>query len=411
MINIYDSQKLWAKKTIQERVAEILKIKEYFVANKQICADLITHEMGKIPSEAIAEVEKCLKLMDYYAKEAPKFLETEVINTEFKKSYVRFEPLGIVFGIMPWNFPFWQVFRFAVPSLLAGNVVLLKHANNVPLCSKKLEEIFNSSGSNIFQSLIISAKEAEEVIKDQRVSAVTLTGSTEAGRKVASIAGAYLKKTVLELGGSDPYIILEDADLDLSVEKCTIGRLLNAGQSCIAAKRFIVLEKVYEEFCQKLVESFKKQVTRPLVSEIACHNIDIEVQKAIKDGAKLLVGGTKDGLLYEPTILSNITTDMQIAQIELFGPVALVFKVSDEAEAIKVANNTEFGLGAAIFSQNLDKAEKLAQEIEAGSVFINDYVKSNQALPFGGIKNSGHGRELGIYGIREFINIKTIVVE
>ncbi|OGU78014.1 MAG: succinate-semialdehyde dehydrogenase [Ignavibacteria bacterium RIFOXYA2_FULL_35_9] len=391
---------------------------------KEEFAKLMTLEMGKPILQSKAEVEKCAWVCDYYADNAEKFLANEIIKTEFSKSYVSFQPLGVVLAIMPWNFPFWQVFRFAAPTLMAGNASVLKHASNVMGCAIAIEKIFNDAGflENLFRTLVISSKKVEAVIRNKNVQAVTLTGSTPAGSTVASVAGSEIKKTVLELGGSDPYIILEDVDLESAAEICVNARLINSGQSCIAAKRFIVVEEIYKMFEELFVQKMKsKKMGNPLDESNHLgpqartdlrNELHDQVKRSITKGAKLLLGGeipNVKGAYYPPTVLSNICPGMPAYDDEIFGPVASLIKVKNEKEAIKVANATSFGLGAAVFTKDNERGEKIAEkELVAGSCFVNDSVRSDPRLPFGGVKESGYGRELSVLGIREFVNIKTV---
>ncbi len=388
---------------------------------------IITMEMGKPIRESRAEIDKCEWVCKYYAENGEKFLAPQEIKTDASKSYVTFQPLGVILAVMPWNFPFWQVFRFAAPTLMAGNVGILKHSSNVSGCALAIEEIFQDAGfpKNTFRTLLINNKVVASIIENPIVKAVTLTGSTPAGKAVASKAGEMLKKTVLELGGSDPYIILEDADLQKAVNSCSISRLINAGQSCIAAKRFIVVESVLEEFQSLLIKNMKNIVMGDPFNE----NTDIgpnaridlreelhqQVIKSLKLGAKLLLGrqySDSKGAFYPPTILTDVKPGMPAFDEELFGPVAAIVPAKDENDAIALANNSVFGLGAAIFTKDIARGEKIAAEkLEAGSCFVNDFVKSDPRLPFGGIKQSGYGRELSDFGIREFVNIKTVYVK
>ncbi|MCF7805221.1 MAG: NAD-dependent succinate-semialdehyde dehydrogenase [Candidatus Marinimicrobia bacterium] len=386
-------------------------------------AQLMTQEMGKPITEARAEVEKCAWVCDYYAGEAEKFLQTETVQTDAKKSMVRYEPLGPVLAVMPWNFPFWQVFRFAAPGLMAGNVGLLKHASNVPGCANAIEEIFRDAGfpDGVFQSLLIGSEKVGQIIRDDRVMAVTLTGSGIAGRNVAEIAGNSLKKTVLELGGSDPFLVLGDADIEKAVQVGVNARCINSGQSCIAAKRFIVVQERLGEFMQRYVEEMRtlkvgdpmNEETQigPLAREDLRADLHDQVKQSMLDGADLLLGGDPvdgKGYFYQPTVLANVQKGMAVYEEETFGPVAAIIPAESEQDAIDIANDTKYGLGASLWTQDLDKAEALSRDIEAGCVFINEMVKSDPRLPFGGIKKSGYGRELSYHGIREFVNTKTI---
>ncbi len=387
---------------------------------------LMAREMGKPAKDGRAEVEKCAWVCEYYADHAAAFLAPEPVQTDASKSFVAFQPIGPVLAVMPWNFPFWQVFRFVAPALMSGNVGLLKHASNVPGCARAIETIIRDAGfpTDVFRTLFISNDKVAAVIEHPLVRAVTLTGSTPAGRAVARTAGAALKKTVLELGGSDPYVILEDADLDLTVPACVKSRLINSGQSCIAAKRFIVVEAVREEFERRFVEGMKAAVVGdptedgttlgPLARRDLRDELHDQVRKSIDKGARCLLGGevpAGPGAYYTPTVLTDVKPGMPAYHDELFGPVASIIPVADEAEAIRVANDTEFGLGAAVFTRDLARGERIATEqLEAGCCFVNAFVKSDPRLPFGGIKESGYGRELSSYGIREFVNIKTVYV-
>ena len=393
---------------------------------KEELGRLMTLEMGKPFSQAVAEANKCASVCEYYADNAERILADQIIETDASKSYVAYRSIGIVFAVMPWNFPFWQVLRFAAPALMAGNVGILKHASNVQGCALEIEKIFHDAGfpKNVFRTLVIGSKNVKEVIENPHVKAVTLTGSTPAGKAVASQAGAVLKKTVLELGGSDPYIILEDADLDQAITACMIGRFLNTGQSCIAAKRFIVVESILDEFRSKLLEAMKTQKwgdpfdedvnIGPMVNIWSRDEVHEQVVASIKKGAELLVGGEVldvEGAFYPATLLDNVKPGMPAFDDEIFGPVASIIPVNDEAEAIKLANQTPFGLGGAVFTKDVEKGERIAaNEIEAGCCFVNDFVRSDPRLPFGGIKESGYGRELSEAGIREFTNMKTVYI-
>ncbi len=396
-------------------------------SRKEELARLMALEMGKVLREGILEVEKCAWACEFYAANAEDFLGNEAIATDFSKSYISYQPLGTILGIMPWNFPFWQVFRFAAPTIMAGNTVVLKHASNVPGCAIAIEDLFREAGfpENAFRTLLIGSDRIEKVIRHQAVKAVSLTGSTPAGKSVASIAGSELKKCVLELGGSDPYIVLEDAALEDAAATCAAGRLVNAGQSCIAAKRFIVVEQVYSEFLEYFTTEMNnatfgdpcdQDVTMgPMARARLRDDLHNQVTASVSKGAEVIIGGempARKGAYYPPTILENIKPGMPAYDEELFGPVASVIRVKDEKEAIRIANDTSFGLGAAIFSRNLKKAEQIAEEqLQAGCCFVNDFVRSDPRLPFGGIRESGFGRELSSYGIREFMNVKSVVVK
>ena len=417
----------WRNKSFSYRAKKMRHLAELLKQKKELLGLLMTKEMGKPIKQSIAEAEKCAWVCEYYADNAEKFLSQKEIPTGSTKSFISFQPIGIVLAIMPWNFPFWQVFRFASPALMAGNVGILKHASNVQGCAIEIEKLFLEAGfpKFAFSNLVIGSKKVSNVIKNSKISAVTQTGSTPAGKSVASLAGSLLKKTVLELGGNDPYVILEDADLDNAVKSCIAGRMLNAGQSCIAAKRFIVVQSSLKEFIDKVHNEIKKMKMGdpinpdinigPMVNNIARDELHQQVLISIEKGAKLLFGGKipqLDGAFYPPTLLVDVEPGMPAFDDELFGPVAVVISAKDQSHAIELANKTNFGLGAAIFTRDLDKGENIAtKELEAGSCFVNDFVKSDPRLPFGGIKESGYGRELSEFGIQEFVNIKSVVVQ
>ncbi len=387
---------------------------------------LITQEMGKVLAEGIAEVNKCALVCDYYADNAEAHLADQEIPTEASSSFITYQPLGSVLAIMPWNFPFWQVFRFAAPTLMAGNTGLLKHASNVPGCALAIEEVFRDAGfpENTFRTLMIGGSRVAGVISNPAVKAVTLTGSTPAGREVASVAGRAIKKTVLELGGSDPYVILEDADLPAAAASCAASRLLNSGQSCIAAKRFVVVEAVAEEFTKLLTKEmaarsmgdpFSEGVTMgPMARTDLRDELHQQVLDSVEAGARLVLGGeipSGVGSYYPATVLADVKPGMPAYHEEMFGPVASIITANDEAEAIRIANDNVFGLGAAVYTQDLERGKRIAsEELQAGSCFVNDFVKSDPRLPFGGIKESGYGRELHALGIREFVNQKTVLI-
>jgi succinate-semialdehyde dehydrogenase/glutarate-semialdehyde dehydrogenase len=380
--------------------------------------------MGKTLKSAIAEVEKCAWVCRYYAEHAAEFLADVPVTTDASHSFIRYQPLGIVLAVMPWNFPFWQVFRFAAPALMAGNVGLLKHASNVPQCALAIEQSIKQAGfpAGVFQTLLVGSEQVAPLIADERVKAATLTGSELAGASLAAAAGKQIKKTVLELGGSDPFIVLESADLTAAVTTAVTARLLNNGQSCIAAKRFIVEEAITNEFEQQLIEKFTALKVGdpmlpdtdigPLATPGILKDLDYQVQESVKLGAKVLTGGQpladRPGNFYPPTILTDIPPGSPAEVEEFFGPVALLFRVPDIDAAIKLANATPFGLGASAWTTNEMERDRLISEIEAGAVFINGLVKSDPRMPFGGIKRSGYGRELGIQGIHEFVNVKTV---
>ncbi len=389
-------------------------------------AVLMAEEMGKPVRDGRAEAEKSASACDYYAENAERFLAREQVDTGAYRSFVSYQPLGVILAVMPWNFPFWQVFRFAAPALMAGNAGLLKHAANVPGCALAIEEVFRSAGfpEHLFRTLLIPGKKVPALIRHPLVRAVTLTGSTAAGRSVGRAAGQALKKVVLELGGSDPYLVLEDADLELAVETCAASRLINAGQSCIAAKRFLVVPALRSEFERRLVERMRDvRMGDPLDESTQIGpqaRVDLrdelhdQVRRSIAKGARLLLGGEVPpgpGAFYPPTVLADVRAGMAAHDEELFGPVAAIIPVRDEEEAIAVANASVFGLGAAVFTRNRERGERIAErELDAGACFVNGFVKSDPRLPFGGVKESGHGRELSHHGIREFVNIKAVVV-
>jgi len=420
-----ESQKNWSNINIKQRSKIISKIGDLVEASKESFAKTITSEMGKPIMESIAEVEKCAWLCDYYAQNGMEFLNDKPIDSDAQKSFVSFEPLGVILGVMPWNFPFWQVFRFAVPTILAGNSVLVKHAPNVQASAVAIEKIFHDCGipKYVFRILMIDVDIIPEIIANKHVKAVSLTGSEYAGSKVGECAGKYLKKTVLELGGSDPFIVLDDANLSRCVEAAVKGRMLNNGQSCIAAKRFIVHKKIYDEFIINLKKAIDmlvigdpmsdKTQVGPLAREDILNKIMTQVEISIKLGANLITGGDRlnsRGFYYSPTILTDITKEMPVYYEETFGPVFTVLKFDTIDEMIQIANDSDFGLGGSVWSKDKENALSIARRIETGIVFINDVTKSDPRLPFGGIKNSGYGRELSEFGIKEFVNIKTIAI-
>ncbi|MEM7361444.1 MAG: NAD-dependent succinate-semialdehyde dehydrogenase [Bacteroidota bacterium] len=420
----------WSHTSFKERSKLMHAVAQELKASKDDYAEIITEEMGKSIVGAKAEVEKCAWVCDYYATVAESFLKAEVVKTEAPKSYIAFEPLGLILGIMPWNYPFWQVFRFAAPALMAGNGAILKHASNVPACALTIEKIFQKVGfpDNIFRTLLISSKKVDKVIEHHAIQAVTLTGSTPAGRAVAAKAGSMLKKVVLELGGSDPYIVLADADLSQAVGACLSGRMKNAGQSCTAAKRIIVEAPIAEAFTKHYLaklESFQladpmdeQEGVSPLARVDLRDQLHEQVQKSIKLGAKCLLGGKvptqppfDKGAYYPPTLLTKVKKGMPAYDEELFGPVSVIIVAEDEQKAIAIANDTPFGLAGAVFSKDIQKAERIAREqVQVGGCFVNHETFSDPRLPFGGIKASGYGRELSYFGIREFVNVKSVAV-
>lgn len=423
----HEAYRSWRNTSFAERSQLMKKAGRVLRDNADEYAKLMALEMGKPVTEGRAEAIKCAWVCDYYAENAETFLKPEPVETDASKSFVSFQPMGVVLAVMPWNFPFWQVFRFAAPALMAGNTGILKHASNVPGCALAIEEVFKKAGfpGNTFRTMLIGSKQVAAVIENPLVMAVTLTGSTPAGKAVAAKAGEMLKKTVLELGGSDPYIVLEDADLDETVNTCVFSRLINAGQSCIAAKRFIVVERIKEKFEELYVQKMKTyKMGDPLdetvnVGPQARHDLrdDLhrQVRESIKKGAKCLLGGEipeGKGAFYPPTVLTDVKKTMPAYDEELFGPVAAIIPVKDEAEAIRTANDSIFGLGSAVFTRDIEKGTRLAEkEVQAGCCFVNTFVRSDPRLPFGGIKESGYGRELSHYGIKEFVNIKTVFVK
>ena len=409
-----------------ERARMMTSAASILETEKKRFGQLMTMEMGKPFKAAIQETEKCAWVCRYYAELAERFLSDEMVETNASRSYIHYQPIGPVLAVMPWNFPFWQVFRFATPALMAGNTGLLKHSSNVPQCALAIEEIFLRAGfpEGAFQTLLIGSDMVARVLEDPRVAAATLTGSEAAGSQVASVAGKQIKKMVLELGGSDPFIVMPSADLSEAVKTGVKARTINNGQSCIAAKRFIVAAPVYEEFERRFVEEMRAlsigdpmdEATDigPLATPQIVKELDEQVQKSVASGARLLLGGKaleRPGSYYAPTVLADIPVDAPAYREELFGPVALLFRVGDVEEAIRVANDTTFGLGSSAWTNNEDERARLIDELEAGCVFINGMVASDPRLPFGGVKRSGYGRELGSYGIREFVNIKTVWIK
>ncbi len=416
----------WKGLSFEERAKYFIKLAEILEANKETYALLATQEMGKTIVQARKEIEKCVWVCQYYAENAASLLQDENVKTEASKSYVTFQPIGVILAVMPWNFPFFQVIRFAAPALMAGNTGVLKHASNVQGCALAIEEMFKMAGfpEGTFTNLNIGSKQVKEVIEDKRIVAVTLTGSDPAGRSVASIAGQNLKKTVLELGGSDAYVILDDVDIQKAAEMATLGRLQNNGQTCIAAKRFVILDAIYDSF----LEAFKHKMQEAKMGDpmdeatyygpMSRHDLRDElheqVKKTVSQGGKLILGGdipANEGAYYPATILADLKPGMEGFDNELFGPVASVIRAKDEEEAIELANNSQFGLGAGVLTSNKERGEKIALQLEAGNSFVNKLVASDPRLPFGGIKNSGYGRELSGYGIREFVNTKTIWID
>jgi len=413
----------YRRRSFAERAELLTAAASLLEQEKDKLARTITLEMGKLFRAAQDEIAKCARVCHFYAENAERFLEDEAAQTNAARSYVRYQALGPVLAIMPWNFPFWQVFRFAAPALMAGNVGLLKHAANVPQCALAIENVLCRAGfgEGVFQTLLIEAKRVEKLIVDPRIKAVTLTGSERAGSEVGSIAARHIKKSVLELGGSDAFIVMPSADFKEALSTAIKARTINTGQSCIAAKRFFVADKVYDKFLEQFVERMRAlkigdpfdETTEigPLATEQILKGVDEQVQKSIAAGAKLLTGGNRihgSGFFYEPTVLVDVPKESPAYRDEVFGPVASVFRVDDADQAIELANNTTFGLGASAWTNDLAEQKLFASELEVGMVFINAMVASDPRLPFGGVKHSGFGRELGAAGIREFVNTKTI---
>jgi len=416
----------YRKTPFAERARNMLKAAEILETEKNALGRLMTLEMGKPLRAAVAEAAKCATACRYYAENAQKFLADEVVETSAKRSFIRYLPIGPVLAVMPWNFPFWQVIRFAAPALMAGNVGLLKHASNVPQCAIKIEEIFLAAGfpDGAFQTLLIGSQKVDALLADPRIVAATLTGSEQAGIQVGMGAARRIKKVVLELGGSDPFIVMPSADLETAVATAVEARIINNGQSCIAAKRFIVAESIADAFERKFVNRMEALVIGdplddrtelgPLATADAVVSLDADVHKTIDAGAKLLTGGRplpRPGNFYAPTVLTNIPKNSPAYQEEFFGPVASIFRVKDLDEAIRIANDSRFGLGASAWTQEDGERERFINELEAGMVFINKMVASDPRVPFGGVKQSGYGRELGVHGIREFTNIKTVWIQ
>lgn len=423
-LNVADNRfKTWKQTSFSERSKLMMAAAEELKKNKKEYAEIITLEMGKPISQAIAEVEKCAWVCEYYAENAAQFLAKDIIKTDAKKSYTSFEPIGVVLAVMPWNYPFWQVFRFAAPALMAGNIGVLKHASNVMQSANNIQKVFERAGfpKGCFQNLPIGSKEVEDIIRDPRIKAVTLTGSKPAGSAVASVAGEEIKKSVLELGGSNALVVFKDANIKKAVDVCVQARFQNTGQSCIAGKRLLLQESIAEEF----LELFSKKVRElksgdpmkedtfigVLAREDLAEDLEEQVKESVKQGAKIYIGGTRNGTYYEPTILTNVTKEMAVFKEETFGPVISVTTFKDEKEAVALVNSSDFGLGVSIFTEDLEFAENLAPQFDDGAVFINELVKSDPRLPFGGTKISGYGRELSIHGIREFVNKKAVYIK
>ncbi len=438
--DIYDDQKIkkilqqahkgyneWRYLSYKERGAILKSIAKELRRQKEELAILATREMGKPIQQGREEVEKCAVALEYYAKEGAGFLANEIIETDARKSYITFQPIGVILAVMPWNFPYWQVFRAMAPAAMAGNTMVLKHASNVSGCALAIENVIKKAGApkGLFQTMLLPSSRIEAIIADPIIAGVTFTGSTVAGSKIAEAAGRNLKKQVLELGGSDAYIILEDADIDAAVEICVRGRLVNSGQSCVAAKRFIVIKTIRKEFEKRMTEKMQQASygdpmnadsrIGPMARADLRDQLHEQVLKTVEKGGKVLCGGfvpEGPGAYYPPTVLTNVKKGMVAYEEELFGPVATIIEAKDEKEAVRIANDNIYGLGSAIISKNRARAEKLAvQEMQAGSCFINDNVHSDPRLPFGGVKHSGYGRELSRHGIHEFVNVKTIYIK
>jgi succinate-semialdehyde dehydrogenase/glutarate-semialdehyde dehydrogenase len=421
----HDGSRRWRETPLGERAARLQAMARALRSDKTRWAGLITVEMGKPIVEAEAEIEKCAWNCDFYAEHAARFLADEHVETDAPESYVAFEPLGVVLAIMPWNFPFWQVIRFLAPALMAGNGAVLKHASNVPRCALAVEEITRQAGlpDGLFRTLLVPGSAVEPLIGDPRIQAVTLTGSSEVGERVAAAAGRALKKQVLELGGSDPFIVLADADLDAAARSAARARNQNSGQSCIAAKRFIVEETAADRFTERFAAAVgalqvgdpSERTTNvgPLARGDLREALVRQVEESVAKGAQAVLGGKpldRKGYFYAPTVLDGVSLEMPAFREETFGPVAAVIRVKDADEAVRLANDTEYGLGSSLWTRDVERAKQLARRIEAGSVFINGMVASDPRLPFGGVKRSGYGRELGVFGIREFVNIQTVVI-
>lgn len=418
-----EAGKIWRKETVNTRVALLLNTAEILRQDKERFALMITQEMGKPITESRAEVDKCAWVCEYYAENAAIFLEDEFVQTDAQRSYIRKQPLGLILAIMPWNFPFWQVFRFAAPTLTAGNTALLKHAANVVGCAEMIEEIFMKAGypAGVFQNLCINHVQVNDLLSNPVVKAVSLTGSERAGVAIATQAGKYVKKCLLELGGNNAFIVLKDADIDLTVQTAVKARMLNAGQSCIAAKRFIVVDAIYDEFVYAFTEALKElkygnpedESTDygPMARADLAEALQNQMLASIAQGAKLVLGGKQEATMHEISLLTEVKPGMPAFDEETFGPLVAVIRAKDEQEAIKLAQETKYGLGLSIFSRDVKAAEGLVDQFEDGAVFINALVKSDPRLPFGGTKLSGYGRELAKEGILEFVNLQTVYIK
>lgn len=417
------AHKSWKDEKIKYRIKFIENLIFELENQKEILTKQCTLEMGKPLKQAIAEVEKCEKLCEYYIENAEDFLSEKDISTDGSESYTKHEPLGVILGVMPWNFPYWQVFRFAIPAIIAGNTVCVKHASNVAGCGKLLEKLFKDAGfpEGVYKNLLISGKQVENVIKSPIIKAVSLTGSEKAGASVASTAANLIKKSVLELGGSNAFIICKDANIDNAVETAVNARMQNTGQSCIAAKRFMIHESLYDTFVDKYKAKVSALVSGdpmnedtyigPLARIDLAEDLEKQVNKSVEMGAKVIIGGKRNNAFYEPTIITNVTKDMPVFKEEVFGPVAPVISFKTFEEAVQISNDTEFGLGVTVFTEDIKGIKEKLYMFDEGAVFINALVKSDPALPFGGVKKSGYGRELAENGIKEFVNVKTVYIK
>jgi succinate-semialdehyde dehydrogenase/glutarate-semialdehyde dehydrogenase len=423
---VHEAWNQWKTTTMNHRSELMLRVAEVLDKRRDELALLMTNEMGKPLSEARSEMEKCAWVCRWYAENAAHILADETIASDASRSFVSFEPIGVVLAVMPWNFPFWQVFRFAAPALMAGNAGVLKHASNVSGCALAIESVFEQAGApeNLFRTLLVGSDKVDEILQHRNIRAATLTGSEHAGSKVAATCGRLLKKTVLELGGSDAFIVLADADMEKCVETAVTARMINTGQSCIAAKRFIVVKEVYDDFVARAIRKLETLKTGdpatdhidygPMARADLMDALQNQIDKSVSMGAKLRMGGhplQRKGFYFAPAVVTDVTAGMPLFDEETFGPVMAVIKADSEEHAILLANNSQYGLGGSLWSRDIEKAQQLARGIESGSVFINGMTKSDPRLPFGGIKNSGYGRELSHYGIKEFVNIKTIWVK
>ena len=415
-----DRYKTWRRVSFSEKSKLLKNAAKELRDNKKSYAKDITQEMGKPIAQALAEIEKCAWVCEYYAENAEKHLEKEIIETDAQKSYVSYEPIGVVLAIMPWNYPFWQVFRFAAPALMAGNIGLLKHASNVMRSANNIQKVFERAGfpDGCFQNLVISSSKIEDILKDKRVKAVTLTGSKPAGSAVAATAGSEIKKSVLELGGSNALVVFKDANITEAVKTCVQARFQNTGQSCIAGKRLLIHESIEEEFMEEFVKQVRELKSGDtmdedtfigtLAREDLAEDLEKQIQDSVKQGAKIVLGGKRDKAYFEPTIITNVKKGMPVFDQETFGPAMAVITFKEDQEAIDLVNYSDFGLGVSIFTEDFEFAEKIVPEFEDGAVFVNELVKSDPRLPFGGTKISGYGRELSSHGIQEFVNRKTV---